>query len=122
MSRRLGTQVRLRRRSEFTRVQEQGRRVGTTHMTVLALPNAFDCDRLGVIASRKLGGAVMRNRAKRRLRALFRDLEPDRSGAVGLRPLDLVIIPRRELTRAPFAQLAVELQAALARMDRSRRP
>ena len=72
------------RRSEFTRVQEQGRRVGTTHMTVLALPNALDCDRLGVIASRKLGGAVMRNRAKRRLRALFRQIwNRTRSGARG---------------------------------------
>jgi len=121
MSLRLAPRVRLRARSEFTLVQKQGRRVATTYMTVLALPNSLDRDRLGIIASRRFGGAVARNRAKRRLREIFRHFEPDTIGARGLRALDVVIIPKREFTHAPYDTLAADLAGALARLDRARR-
>jgi ribonuclease P protein component len=90
-------------------------------MTVLALPNALDRDRLGLIASRKLGGAVTRNRAKRRLRSLFRETDPDTARARGYVPLDIVIVPRRQLLGASFEVLRRELSSALARLDRTRR-
>jgi ribonuclease P protein component len=121
MSQRLGPRVRLRARGEFTLVQKQGRRVATTYMTVLALPNSLDCDRLGIIASRRLGGAVSRNRAKRRLREIFRHQEPDTTAARGVRPLDLVVIPRRELVSAPYDAVASDFVSALGRLDRARR-
>jgi ribonuclease P protein component len=121
MSQRLGPRVRLRARGEFTLVQKQGRRVATTYMTVLALPNALDCDRLGIIASRRLGGAVTRNRAKRRVREIFRRQEPDMVGSRGGRPLDLVVIPRRELVAAPYEVIESDFVGALARLDRARR-
>lgn len=120
MSHRLEPRVRIRARSEFTMVQERGRRAGSTFMTVLVLPNGRPGDRLGVIASRKLGGAVTRNRAKRRVRALFRLTDPDQSKAAGYTPLDIVIIPRRELVSAPFDILQGELRRALERLDRTR--
>lgn len=118
---RFGPRVRLRARGEFSLVQKQGRRVATTYMTVLALPNSLDCDRLGIIASRRLGGAVMRNLAKRRVREVFRRMEPAQSAARGLRSLDVVVIPRRELTTAPFATIESDLASALGRLDRARR-
>jgi len=118
---RFGPRVRLRARGEFTLVQKQGRRVATPYMTVLALPNALDCDRLGVIASRRYGGAVARNRAKRRIREVFRRQEPALSASRGFRPLDVVVIPRRELATAPFATLEADFQGALGRLDRARR-
>jgi ribonuclease P protein component len=122
MSQRLGPRVRLRARGEFTLVQKQGRRVATTYMTVLALPNSLDRDRLGIIASRRLGGAVTRNYAKRRLREIFRHQEPDTSALRGLRSLDLVVIPRRELVTAPYAAVQSDFLTALGRLDRARRP
>jgi ribonuclease P protein component len=121
MSLRLGPRVRLRARGEFSLVQQQGRRVATTYMTVLALPNDLDRDRLGIIASRRLGGAVVRNRAKRRIRARFRHQHPDTIAARGLRALDLVVIPRRELVSAPHAILAADFAGVLGRLDRARR-
>jgi ribonuclease P protein component len=121
MSLRLGPGVRLRARAEFTLVQKQGRRVATTYMTVLALPNSLDSDRLGIIASRRLGGAVTRNQAKRRLREIFRQHQPDTVAARGLRALDLVVIPRRELLTASHAQVESDFLAALGRLDRARR-
>jgi ribonuclease P protein component len=121
MSLRLGPRVRLRARGEFTLVQKQGRRVATTYMTVLALPNSLDCDRLGIIASRRLGGAVTRNRAKRRLREIFRHQHPDIIASRGLRSLDLVVIPRREFVTAPYAVVESDFANALGRLDRARR-
>lgn len=121
MSQRLGPRVRLRARGEFTLVQKQGRRVATTYMTVLAVPNTLECDRLGVIASRRFGGAVKRNRAKRRIREIFRSQHPDTSRERGLRPLDVVVIPRRELLAASYEALEADFAGALGRLDRARR-
>jgi ribonuclease P protein component len=84
-------------------------------MTLLAQPNDLSRDRLGIIASRRLGDAVTRNRAKRRIRELFRQEAP--SAASG-RTLDIVVIPRRELVDAPFAALRSELSSAISRLRR----
>lgn len=114
-----GPRVRLRRREEFLRVERQGRRVSARFLTLVGAPNALDCDRLGVVASRRIGGAVARNRAKRRLRALFRGEQPDAARALGRTPVDLVIIARRELVDAPHDQLAADWQSALRRLRKS---
>jgi ribonuclease P protein component len=82
-------------------------------MTVLAQPGRASRDRLGIIASRRLGGAVVRNRAKRRLREIFR-----RQDAASSAPLDLVVIPRRELVSAPFPDVIADFQAAIRRLRR----
>lgn len=82
-------------------------------VTLLVLPNQHAVDRLGLIASRKFGNAVMRNRAKRRLREIFRQTEPDMVGTRGLLPLDIVAIPRRALLDAPFDAAARDFQIAL---------
>jgi ribonuclease P protein component len=112
--------VRLRSRVEFTAVQERGARVTSRYFTLLSLPRAGGTDRLGIIASRRLGGAVVRNRAKRRLREIFR--QSNRLVAAQAHALDLVAIPRRELVAAPHAAVALEFHRALDRSRRVKRP
>lgn len=110
---------RLRARHEFTAVQDAGRRVATRYMTLLGRLNTLERDRLGIVASRKLGGAVVRNRAKRRLREVFRrGLSPARPP--GDRTFDLVAIARRELVDAPFALVEADFQNALRRLRSAR--
>jgi ribonuclease P protein component len=108
--------VRLRSRVEFTAVQERGSRVTSRYFTLLSLPRLGPPDRLGIIASRRFGGAVARNRAKRRLREIFRRTpRVTARGAVNGIALDLVAIPRRDLLTAPHAVVASEFRRALER-------
>jgi ribonuclease P protein component len=104
--------ARLRHRGEFTAVQTGGRRVAARFVTLLGQPNAQGRDRLGIIASRRIGGAVQRNRAKRRLRELFRH----RPGSAALATYDIVAIPRRESIDAAFAALEADFHAALQKL------
>jgi ribonuclease P protein component len=114
MSERFRPQERVRRRADYLRIQKSGTRTHGRFMTLIALPNGTQKARLGVSASRRLGGAVLRNRAKRLIREVFRKNKP----AVGL---DLVVIPRPGLLEAPLAALADDFRSALQRHARSLR-
>jgi ribonuclease P protein component len=107
---------RLRVRREFLAVQDRGRRVTMRYFVLIGAPNQVGVDRLGIIASRKLGGAVVRNRAKRRLRELFR--HRDLVATAGA--LDVVAIPRRELLGASFTTLEADFGTALKRLRSTR--
>ena len=120
MSLTFGPSVRLRSRAEFTAVQDQGRRVATRYMILIGRPNTLDADRLGIIASRRFGGAVMRNRAKRRFREIFRRQAPDAAKARGDQPLDLVAIPRRDMLQAPLTVVEADFRAALRKLRGAR--
>ena len=106
---------RVRKRGDFVRIQQQGRRVSGRFVTLLILANDGTAPRLGLIASRKLGSAVARNRAKRRLRDLFRRHRGELgSGAA----VDIVAIPRRELIAAPFADVEADFLTTIRRCGR----
>ncbi|MCC7008255.1 MAG: ribonuclease P protein component [Acidobacteria bacterium] len=118
MSQTFGRESRLRTRTEFTAVQEHGRRIATRWFVLLGVPNVLGRDRLGIIASRRIGGAVVRNRAKRRLREVFRH-RPSSPTPLG-RTLDLVVIARRELATAPWQDVESEFAKGLARLRSAR--
>lgn len=109
----LAQSERIRRRPEFERVYKEGTRISGRFMTVFLLGNGRLAPRLGVAATRKLGSAVVRNRAKRLARELFRRHKI----AAGY---DIVIVPRREMLDAPFSSLEADYDRALERRGRPR--
>jgi ribonuclease P protein component len=99
----------LRRRSEFQRVFDSGLRTHGRLFTVVAAPSAGESTRLGIVASKKLGGAVVRNRAKRLIRETFR------TTTYSNRPLDLIVIPKGALLSADAEGLRREYHTVLRR-------
>jgi ribonuclease P protein component len=82
------------------------------------LPRTDDAARLGIAATRKFGGAVVRNRAKRLIREVFRRNKIARG-------FDVVVIPKRDLLDANLTVLEAEFRAIverhLGRQSRARR-
>jgi ribonuclease P protein component len=107
---------RLRRNDDFRAVREQGRRLdcGAFLLTWAPRPGSAPAavSRVGVVASRAaVGDAVHRNRAKRRLRAIYRKHQ-------GLVPpgLDLVLTARAALLRLEFAEVEQRFTAACQKL------
>ncbi len=105
---------RLKVRADFLRAQAGVRkRMAGLTLEACVTPEKFAQPgrlRLGFTASRKVGGAVERNRSKRRLRAAAAALLP----LYGRGGNDYVLVARRETLTRPFSGLLEDLTAALA--------
>ena len=95
--------ARLRHRQEFLRAQAQGKRFHTRHFGVTLAPMAEGHPRLGLVATRRLGKAVQRNRVKRLLREFFRRHQ------TGLPDFDLVIMAKKGAPALEYHQVEEEL-------------
>lgn len=101
---------RLSREEDFRRVYREGSRCTTALLVLHARPNGTECVRLGLVVSRRFGGAVARNRVRRRLREVIRaEHWRIRIGA------DVVVVPRRAAAAAGYADLRGAVGVALAR-------
>ncbi|MEZ5744345.1 MAG: ribonuclease P protein component [Sphingomonadaceae bacterium] len=101
----------LTKRADFL-AANKGLRVARPGFVLLANPNAGQGQRFGITVTKKIGNAVVRNRMKRRFRALLRDALPSE----GLPDTDHVLIGREGGIERDFAKLREELSAALARV------
>jgi len=108
---RLGRNSRLAQSRDFARVRQQGERVAQGclianwgHLPEGALP------RLGVVTSRKIGGAVARSRARRLLRESFRRHQHELA-----QPVELVLVARNSIAAKNFADVERDFLAALRR-------
>ncbi len=105
---------RIRRRADFQRVYQHGVKVHGRLSTLFVLSNDLAVGRLGIAATKKLGGAVQRNRAKRLIREVFRrnKIAPG---------FDLVVVPKRDLLAATLIAIEAEYRHSLERgLRRSR--
>ncbi len=105
----------LKKRNDFLRVRAAGRRWAAPGLVLQAAPApeaAAGQVRVGYTASRRIGNAVARNRAKRRLRAAVAHVMP----ASAQSGCDYVVIARAATLTRPFDALIGDLTAALARV------
>lgn len=105
----------LKRRADFLRVAATRLRAVTPGLILQAAPGLTGgAIGIGFTATRKLGGAVVRNRAKRRLRAVAAGVLAKR----GRPGTDYVLIARRDTAERPYAALVADLETALRRLGR----
>ena len=110
MAMKLLKKSRLRKRSLFRKVYEEGRFVANKMMAMHFIPNPDHSRRIGFSAGKKLGGAVVRNRCKRRLRECYRLHQNEMPAGV-----DLIIVARRALVNAKWELIVGAFLDALRR-------
>ncbi len=99
--------ARLLRRQDYDRVYQKGRRNFGAHLTLFSLPRDSGGARVGLTVGRALGGAVQRNRIKRRVR------EAVRLHYASLPPgLDVVINPKKSVLRMDFKDVCDQVSRA----------
>jgi ribonuclease P protein component len=122
-----GAIPRLKHRAEFLRVAGAGRKFVAPGLILqvlrrdpvgVAAPGADDAKRVGYTASRKVGIAVARNRARRRLREAVAEIMPG-CAAPGH---DYVLVARAATLKRPYSALVEDLKTALRRLDVYREP
>jgi ribonuclease P protein component len=106
---------RLKLRGQFARAKAEGRRLvcGCLIANVLPRPPG-QTSRLGVVTSKRIGGAVARSRARRLMREGFRLHQHDLA-----RPVDLVLVARPSIVGKKLADVENDLTRVLrqARLD-----
>ena len=108
------TLSRLKRRPEFLRVAGSGLKAAAPGLVLQARRRGRGGGiRVGFTATRRVGGAVQRNRAKRRLRAAAAEVFPGAAAP----DCDYVLIARRTTLDRPYTALIRDLTGALKRLD-----
>ena len=92
------------RRGEFDAVYRTGMRRSSSHFTVFFRANQMPQSRFGFSIKKALGGAVVRNRMRRRIREIVRCHRQEIPAG-----WDIVIHPKSAMARAPFAALTADL-------------
>jgi ribonuclease P protein component len=114
---------RLKTRAEFLHVRE-GARFAAPSLVLQArargdaTPDDADVARFGFTATKTLGGAVVRNRARRRLKEAVRLVAP----TFAKEGYDYVLIARSGTVQRPFTELTKDLERALTKVHRAPRP
>lgn len=92
------------RRGEFDAVYRTGKRRSSSHFTVFFRANQLPQSRFGFSIKKALGGAVVRNRIRRRIREIVRCHRQEIPTG-----WDIVIHPKNAVARAPFVKLTADL-------------
>lgn len=108
---RFGRRARIKHRRDFSRLRQAGERLATGCLIAnwQRLPPEAS-SRLGVITAGKIGGAVVRSRARRLLREAFRLHQHDLTG-----PVDLILVARPSIAGRGFGEVERDLLTALRR-------
>jgi ribonuclease P protein component len=108
---RLGRAARIGPSGDFSRIRQHGQRLvlGCLIANWQRLPDGAK-PKLGVVTSKKIGGAVERNRARRLLRESFRQHQHEFA-----QPVELILIARNSIAGKKFAEVEKDFLAALNR-------
>jgi ribonuclease P protein component len=97
-------EIRLVRRSEFDAVYRAGKRRSSSNFIIFVRANALPLSRFGFSIKKALGGAVVRNRIRRRLREMVRTHRQEIPGG-----WDVVMHPKSSVAKLPLPVLTQDL-------------
>ena len=104
-------EARLVRRGSFDAVYRAGKRLSSSHFTVFVRSNELALSRFGFSIKKALGGAVVRNRIRRRVREMVRCHRQEIPAG-----WDIVIHPKSSVASAAFPALTQELLRILGKL------
>ena len=108
MSETYGPRERIRKKKDFADLYGNGGCYRGKNFNLIFKPNGLDFSRMSAVASRKVGNAVRRNKARRRARELFR-----RSKGLLTVPMDILVIAKSGAPAAALSELREQYEAAL---------
>jgi ribonuclease P protein component len=103
--------LRLKRPEDFQTVRRRGKRQCEADFTLYALPNGLAHSRYGIVVSKRIGTAVIRNRVKRRLRAAIARWLPELA-----RGYDCVVVMNPSAAQATYQMLEAVLGHAFQKL------
>lgn len=116
MAESLAPRERIRKKKDFLVLYKKGYRYKSKYFNLIGFSNDLTCSRVGVVASKKVGNAVARNKAKRWMRELFR-----RNKGLLEYPVDLLIVASPAMPEATWAELEEQYFQAVRKVFEKRR-
>ncbi|MGE5423284.1 MAG: ribonuclease P protein component [Ignavibacteriales bacterium] len=95
----------IKRSKEYGRVYQTGKKFVGRFMVIYLVKNGLQINRYGIVASKKVGNAVVRNRAKRRLREVVKGLDMHLG-----KGYDVIFLARFGVQNAIFGDIVAESQ------------
>jgi ribonuclease P protein component len=108
----MNRKYRLKSSADFRRVRRTGKSYAHPLAILIVAPNEYGVSRCGIVASKALGSAVVRNRAKRRMRAVIQSLLPAISSG-----WDMILIARPASLEAEWSELRKGMNDLLRRAN-----
>jgi ribonuclease P protein component len=96
----LNKKYRISNRKDYNYIYKNGKKIQSRYIIVFLAANNLEYDRFGIVTSKKVGNAVLRNKAKRRLRSIVQAHLPDLKTG-----FDLVIVARFNIKETIYAVL-----------------
>ena len=105
-------ELRIKKTQQYNNVYQKGKKISSKCLIIFVLKNSLTVNRYGIVASKKVGNAVVRNKVKRRLKAIIREVNPK----IG-QGYDIVLVCRPLISRVTYRQLQNDFLVAVRKME-----
>jgi ribonuclease P protein component len=96
----IGKEFKIRKSQQYNNVYQNGRKFTSKYLIIFLLENNLKTNRYGIVTSKRIGNAVIRNKAKRRLRALIAEKQAELKQGY-----DIVLVCRPLISRVSYRLL-----------------
>lgn len=100
----------LRRKSDFSSIYKKGKSIGDKYVVIFYRRNGFNYNRLAFLASKKVGNAINRNRARRLMKESVRTMDKELNNGY-----DYIFIARNTIKNTKCADVKKSIEAAIKR-------